>query len=305
MQIFEEKNLVSIIIPTFNSAKYIETALVSILDQEYPNIEIIVVDDGSSDNTKGVLESYIESKKVKYFYQKNKGASSARNLGIQKASGQYIGFLDADDFFLPRMIEKCVSELEENKLDLVSVDNYMVYLDGDREIKRELSTYNWIEVEPEELFCTFLRVGGIGGVFKALFRRFVFDKVGYLDVNLPVYEDLDFWIRVAACGMKWGHIREPLVQYHRRGVSTSLFTKNKKLNQDCRLQVLRRYKKDGIQCCSQITKAFSEQLWDMGRDYILEYHSLKEGIVCFLESFLLYPNYKNVISSFINFIFKR
>jgi len=273
-----------------------------VLNQSRSNVEVIVVDDGSTDDTKAVLMPYIASKKIKYFYQKNKGASSARNFGIEKACGQYIGFLDADDIFLPGMIECCLKEIEEKNMDLVSVDNYMVYLDGDREIKREKCSYDWIEKEPEELFCTFLRVGGIGGIYKAFFHRSVFNRVGNLDISLPVYEDLDLWIRIAGYGLKWGHIRKPLVQYNCRGAGTSLFTHSKQRNQDCRLLILRRYKHEAIRRCSHFRTEAGKQLWNMGRSYILENKSYIKGIGCLFESFCVDPDLKRPLNSLIGFL---
>jgi len=88
---------VSVIIPTYNYGKYIETAIESVLSQTYRDYEIIVIDDGSTDNTKDVIATNY-NKSVRYYYQKNKGASAARNKGIRESNGEYLLFLDADDF---------------------------------------------------------------------------------------------------------------------------------------------------------------------------------------------------------------
>ena len=104
-------SLVSAIIPTYNSVNYISEAINSVLNQTYKNCEIIVVDDGSTDNTRKTVENYIRKypHKIKYFYQENKGPSAARNKGIKEARGNYIAFLDSDDLWLPDKLEKQIS----------------------------------------------------------------------------------------------------------------------------------------------------------------------------------------------------
>ena len=124
--------LVSVVIPTYNRAKLVCEAILSVLNQTYKNIEIIVVDDGSTDNTREEILTQIKGKliytndrefelitknknnrseiKLKYIYQENSGVSSARNTGIRNAKGEYIALLDSDDLFLPRKIEMQVRE---------------------------------------------------------------------------------------------------------------------------------------------------------------------------------------------------
>lgn len=106
--------LVTIIIPTYNYRTYILEAINSVFRQTYPAslIQIIIIDDGSTDNTKEVLQSLIDSKKILYFYQSNKGKANATSLGIAKSGGKYIFNLDADDYFFPQKIEKTVAVFE-------------------------------------------------------------------------------------------------------------------------------------------------------------------------------------------------
>lgn len=105
-----ELPLVSVVIPTFNSAKFLNDALLSVLQQTYENIEIIVIDDGSTDNTSDVLLGFHD--KVDCIYQPNQGSAVARNKGIEKAKGKYIAFLDADDLWTPYKLELQVMALE-------------------------------------------------------------------------------------------------------------------------------------------------------------------------------------------------
>mgnify|MGYP003865432525 CR=1 FL=1 len=297
--------IVSIIIPTYNSSEYILIAIRSIQDQIYDNIEIIVVDDGSTDDTKAKLNQYIENDDIRYIYQDNKGASAARNKGITLAKGEYIGFLDADDKFDESMVSCCVSELVSNDYDLVSVDNYKIFLSGNVEIGREDQEYAWIEKEANELFLAFLKTGGIGGVHKAIFKKCVFNKVGYLDESLVVYEDLDLWIRIAMKGLKWGHIRKQLVYCYRRDSNNSLFTQNVEINQDCRVLILKKYKAEAIKRSLVMKSILAGQLWDFGRAYVLEYKNIPKALKCFVSSIIIQPNIRQVIKSCASYFHKH
>ena len=106
---------VTIIIPCYNSEKYIKSAVESCINQTYQNIEIIVIDDGSTDNSKYKIQSFIKNKQIKYFYQENKERSAARNYGLELSAGEYINFLDSDDLLHASKIEKHVSYMKKNK----------------------------------------------------------------------------------------------------------------------------------------------------------------------------------------------
>ncbi len=117
----ENRALVSIIIPTYNNANIICRAVDSCINQTYKNIEIIVIDDGSTDNTKEVLSRYNSDERFKYIYQENQERSAARNHGLDVAKGEYIQFLDSDDEIYPEKIEKQVNFLDSN------LDYFLVY----------------------------------------------------------------------------------------------------------------------------------------------------------------------------------
>lgn len=112
-------HLVSVIIPTFNRAVFLSEAIRSVQNQSYPNIQIIVIDDGSTDETKKVVESF---QGVEYYYQENKRQGAARNLGFSKVKGEYFASLDSDDIWDKTFVENSVKCLEENKLDFVFTD---------------------------------------------------------------------------------------------------------------------------------------------------------------------------------------
>lgn len=93
--------LISIIIPTYNSAKYVEESIDSVLNQNYTNWECLVIDDGSTDNTKEIISGFLKDKRIRYHYQSNSGLSASRNYGLSLAKGDYIQFLDSDDVIFP------------------------------------------------------------------------------------------------------------------------------------------------------------------------------------------------------------
>ena len=113
------KKLISVIVPVFNSEKYVNRCIDSILNQTYENLEVILIDDGSSDGSLKICESWAEKdKRIKIIKQKNHGVSAARNLGIENATGDYVAFVDNDDWLRPEMYETMLGLIEKEKADL-------------------------------------------------------------------------------------------------------------------------------------------------------------------------------------------
>ena len=142
-----EQAKVSIIIPVYNGEKYINECLNSVLNETYENIEIVIVNDGSTDNTSDILNEYQENR-IKIINQRNQGVSAARNNGIKNSTGEYITFLDIDDIIIPNYIEDLVHTLLEYELDIVKtsygnftnkkdIEKVSYYSDSYREIKKE------------------------------------------------------------------------------------------------------------------------------------------------------------------------
>jgi glycosyltransferase involved in cell wall biosynthesis len=108
--------LVSVIIPTYNCAKYIETTINSVLNQNYDNLEIIVVDDGSTDNTKNIISSITDDRLIYYFIKNSGGPAKPRNLGLMNCKGDYIAFLDSDDKWRNDKVMKQIFSFLKGKL---------------------------------------------------------------------------------------------------------------------------------------------------------------------------------------------
>lgn len=183
----------SVILPTYNRSYCIIDAIESVLHQTYNNYEIIVIDDGSDDDTKEILEKYNE--KIKYLYQENKGVSSARNLGISQSSGKYIAFIDSDDLWTIDHLEKHYNLLENN-LEYVLSYNYAKIIDFKtgkltRYIKHDKSNYD-IKY-PETIFIK----NNILTTPSVVIRRCILDETGVFDEGMNMCEDLDLWRRIS------------------------------------------------------------------------------------------------------------
>lgn len=179
-------DLISVVIPCYNHGHYLSAAIESVLAQSYGHIEIIVVDDGSTDTTREVAQKY---QQVKYVYQSNSGLSAARNKGIELSKGSYLLFLDADDALYPQALEINHKHLQQNpKAAFVSGAYVMDFKETDekREIVRKLS------MEP---YVALLHHNYVGMIATVLFRKWVFDEFKY-DINLKRCEDYDLYFKI-------------------------------------------------------------------------------------------------------------
>lgn len=209
---------VSVTIPTFNCARFLGRAISTALTQTYTDHEVIVVDDGSTDGTRDVVAQFGD--KVRYMYQTNGGLSSARNLALSKASGEFIAYLDADDMWYPDKLEKQVSFLDARKeYGLVHSDVTLVD-EADQVIHHRLNLETRREVP--EGYCTLslLRRCHIR-IPTVLERRACIERVGDFDVRLKASQDYLHWIKIALEGMAFGYIAEPLTMYRRTASSLS------------------------------------------------------------------------------------
>lgn len=188
----KESPLISVIIPTYNRANFLHQAIESVLAQTYKNWELIIVDDGSTDNTSELVRKFTD-KRIIYLYQENRGASAARNKGIQKAKGEYIAFLDSDDAWLSRKIEKQLDIFKISRFNPGVVCAGVQYIDynGTPQNQKKLPKYRG------NIFKQLLRknIAGIGSTM--LVKRECFEKCGLFDENLPSRVDLDILIRIS------------------------------------------------------------------------------------------------------------
>ncbi len=193
---------VSVILPTYNRGWILKEAIDSVLAQEFKDFELIVVDDGSTDNTGEILDSYEQGLIV--VRQSNKGVSAARNRGIDAAEGRLVAFLDSDDLWLPRKLSSQVDFFNTNPAAVINQTE-------------EIWVRNGVRVNPKTRHHKFS-----GMIFKrslalclvipsaVMMKRSLFDEVGVFDEKLPACEDYDLWLRIS-CRYPVHLIETPLI----------------------------------------------------------------------------------------------
>ena len=204
--------MISIIIPCYNHAKYLSEAIISAVTQTISPLEVIVVNDGSTDNTSEVfyqtkdrLSQLEHDVDLILIEQENKGLPSARNTGIAKAKGEWIISLDADDILDSTYIEKCLSLTEDAEIIGTGQEEF-----GDSQNKRLFEP----EI-PHERFKTGNRIN-----CSAMFKKEIWEKIGGYDETMTKgYEDWDFWYRATKQGYKVKTIQEYLLKYRKHGES--------------------------------------------------------------------------------------
>ena len=203
---------VSIIVPVWGVEKYIDKCLDSLVNQTLEDIEIIVVNDESPDNSQKIIDKYVKKypKKVISLKQKNGGQGSARNNGLKHAKGEYIGYVDSDDYIELDMYEKLYNVAKKKKLDIAICSSYNVYETGNK----------YVELEKE-----FFEVGKINAFFgkmavwNKIYKRNLF--INEIEFRSKVwYEDLDFTVKMILNSRKIGYVNEPLYDYLIREGST-------------------------------------------------------------------------------------
>lgn len=213
----EKISKVSVIIPCYNRKAYIRETVDSVLNQTYSNIELICVDDGCTDGTREILDSYADDITVlEHPGRVNKGQSAAINLGMRNATGKYIAILDSDDLFAPEKIEKQIKYLEADlEIGVVYSNGYGIDANG----KKLYSFYNHDHIEksdPERVLmdCYFLVPNN------SLIRKSAFESAGEFDEKLRSAQDHDMAIRLAEV-TKLGYLDEYLFYYRRHQDSIS------------------------------------------------------------------------------------
>ena len=193
---------VSVVIPTYNRADFVREAIASVLRQDYPHIELIVVDDGSRDGTAAVVSSFGPA--VQYLWQENCGVSTARNRGVAASTGGLIAFLDSDDLWLPRKVSAQVAYFEAHP-DAQACHTDEIWIRrgvrvNERHTHRKQGGWQF----PASLPRCVISPSAV------MMRRALWDRLGGFDESLPACEDYDLWLRLTAV-VPVGFLTERLV----------------------------------------------------------------------------------------------
>lgn len=187
-----QSDLVSVIIPTHNRAGLLPRAIRSVLAQTYANLECIIVDDASTDNTPQVVRQFADERLVYLRHETNRHVSAARNTGLAQAKGDFIAFLDDDDEWLPTKLEKQISLLQQALPSVGLIHCWMDYYNSKGELVKAHHP-----TSRGNVFARLLAAHSIGGTPTFLIRREVLETVGGFDESLPVGNDHDFACRIS------------------------------------------------------------------------------------------------------------
>jgi glycosyltransferase involved in cell wall biosynthesis len=210
--------MVSVIIRTYNRKLYLVEALESVRHQTCKDYEIIVVDDGSTDGTRELLESMDDITLVK---QSRSGIVKTLNKGLRVAKGDYIAILDDDDLWESNFLEKCLDIFDKHPEAAIVYSDYNYFYDNDKDkffhVRKQIAHDNLFEslIHANFIACQ-----------ATVIKRNVFDVTGLFDENLVSHEEWDMWLRMAIVGLEFKHVSEPLVKIrkHPSGITTNKLT---------------------------------------------------------------------------------
>lgn len=277
---------VSVVIPCYNYAHYLPDAVNSVLAQDYPHVECIVIDDGSKDRTREVAEGYGD--RIRYVYKQNAGLSAARNTGIEVATSPFIVFLDADDWYAPTFLSTMMAAFRTmpDSVGLLACDMNHVNADGSLQVRKSLP-----EAALPVITVFDLLVKNQYCPASAVLRRSVFATCGGFDTSLTSTEDREMWLRVAS-RYEVRMLDKDLVFLRNHGASMSKNADRMKANmlrvlRKCRLaQVMPQSRRAGW------AKAYSYNHFHMAWMYYDEGRALK-GIGELLKSWCYWPFFGN------------
>jgi glycosyltransferase involved in cell wall biosynthesis len=255
---------VSIIVPCYNQAQYLDEALQSVLNQTYQNWECLIVNDGSPDNTEEVAEKWADlDTRFIYLCKKNGGVSSARNFGIEKSKGAYLQFLDSDDYLDKEKLELSLQEMEKNKEVNLVISNFRMFTINHKKttkpfckLNAQLFTFENMLYQWNESFSIQVQCG--------LFHSSLFETIRFPE-DIAAQEDWIVWVRIFKAGCKVVFIEKPLALY-RINPSSRMMTKGL-----C---------EDHVKACDYFRKYLSEE----------EYH--KFSMLLISRYYTLYEDYK-------------
>lgn len=199
----------TVILPCHNGARWVSKAIESVLAQTWEHFELIIIDDGSTDNSRDEIAPYLSDNRVHYIHQSNRGFSGAINRGIEESKGDFVGFIGQDDLWMPNKLEMQVKYLNKHgHIDLVFANYYSIDSAGQilREIKAKVPDFCSRQEVIERLF-----LGNFIGFETVLLKCMCFDKVGFFDERMIAFSDHDLWLRIAG-NFNIGYLDKQLVK---------------------------------------------------------------------------------------------
>ncbi len=183
---------ISIITPSYNQGQFIEQTIKSVIEQDYPNLEYIVMDGGSTDNTLTILKKY--SNKLKWFSAKDKGQADAINKGMEMATGDILAYINSDDYYLPGAFKKVVSFFKQNPEFKWVVGDYLIVDERNKQIQQPIIAYKrfWRSLFPTRSLYVLNYIPQPS----TFWRKQIRSEIGKFNLNLHYVMDYDFWLRI-------------------------------------------------------------------------------------------------------------
>ncbi len=273
--------LISVVIASYNYASYLPFAMGSALTQTYKNIEVIVVDDGSTDDTQQVMERYMTNPRVCYIRQANAGQPKTKNRGIAKSRGEFVAFLDADDIWLPDKLERQMLLFEDPQVGVVYcrrtwMDSQGDIMPGNERILRRGFILDHIFIDNFICFSS------------SVVRRSLLTEHGAFDENLPMGIDYDLWVRLAV-RCKFDFVDAPLVKYRTGHANLS---KNVMRRYECAHRIMDKALNDTEIRASMswwVPRLALADTWANKAYYARGQKNFRLAAVCYLKSVLNVP----------------
>lgn len=264
---------VSVIIPVYNRAHLLPRAVHSVLAQSFREFELLIIDDCSTDGAAEVVRSFTDPRVVTIRLEENQGASAARNSGIQRAAGQYVAFLDSDDEWLPKKLERQLEVFRQGseRLGVVYTDQRKIAWKYEPRTKKYSG-----DISQRILVNNF-----VGGMSTPLIRRFCLLAVGGFDEDVVATEDWDLWIRLAQ-NCEFQHLDQELVHYHHQQVSLTLDREASRRG----LQVI--LERHQTKVAELPPRMRADQQFHQGRQLIMR-RQIARGVVSLAKSVLIHP----------------
>ncbi|NCD01144.1 glycosyltransferase family 2 protein [bacterium] len=291
-----KKPLISVIIPTYNRAHFLPRAINSVLNQTYKNFELIIVDDGSTDETRKIIKKFLKKDlRIKYIYQKNSGGpSKPKNTGIQICKGEYIAFLDSDDEWfankLEKQIKKYIKNNKNNNIGIVGCG--AIRINTKNKKTKKVIPPRYVKIKSSKVLNKTIP----HSCSSVMIKKSVFKKIGLFDNNIKTADDYEIYIRISR-RYNFLFIREPLFNYyiHEDNISKP----NSEIDEEKikeKQQIIKKHKK----IFSKYPRAYSNEFKKIGTFKMLtkDYKNAKKY---FIKSIKINPFSRVYINLFLSF----
>lgn len=276
----ENSGLVSVITPTYNRREFIVEAIESVLAQTYPNWQMLIIDDGSTDDSIEVIKPYLKDERIQYFYQENQGQAFARQQALKKAEGEYVAFLDSDNLWLPERLALGVEALKNNhRVDVCYGDLITIDEKGQVISTANMKRYSgWIA--PLMMRQNFVSMN------TTLIRKHAIDRVGGFRSTVTRGDDYDLYFRIAA-ESKYLYLAHRLAKYR---VMENQISSNKEARFESDLEIIANFTSNYPKAISRIQwlRGMSSRFVNMARYYSSNGEKIN-GIAFSLKAVLYAP----------------